>query len=211
MSIDRYISHKQYTTVRSNDYILTFAFSLREDKKILTSLSLTCWQWKILQIFCTYILNINTVTIYMSANIKEEQKITFTNVTFDHEMFCNLKIKANTIKCRRNLSSLTSYFLNYSKITYLSSFLRSYLSKIKHFTYITLANDLEKHWINKINNYVGFVSFRVWWESYLEILRHSGGFTKANPSNMFSVHVSLINFASTPLLRCTCYSTHGNF
>ena len=58
----------------------------------------------------------------MSANIKEEQKITFTNVTFDHEMFCNLKIKANTIKCRRNLPSLTSYFLNYSKITYLSSF-----------------------------------------------------------------------------------------
>ena len=42
MSIDRYISHKQYTMVRSNDYILSFTFSLREDKKILTSLSLTC-------------------------------------------------------------------------------------------------------------------------------------------------------------------------
>ena len=41
MSIDRYISHKQYTTIRSNEYILTFTFYLREDFKILRSPSLT--------------------------------------------------------------------------------------------------------------------------------------------------------------------------
>ena len=36
MNIDGYISLKQYTTIRSNDYITTFTFSLGEDKKILT-------------------------------------------------------------------------------------------------------------------------------------------------------------------------------
>ena len=33
MSLDRYISHKQYTMVRSNDYIVTFTFPYVRIKK----------------------------------------------------------------------------------------------------------------------------------------------------------------------------------
>ena len=39
-------------------------------------------------------------------------------------------------------------------MTYFSSFLRSDLSKNKHFTYMIMSNDLIRCWINEITKYV---------------------------------------------------------